>query len=96
VNATHTNFTYKNAGNQPQGIIQVGVKLAASGLVKFKAKGKNGTYSVVAANLPLHATFILDPPTAATGECAESTWPAVAPAKPSCVVASAGNTVKCK
>jgi hypothetical protein len=98
VNGSHTSFTYKNPGTHPQGIIQVGVKLSTSvpGFTKFKAKGKNSTYPVVTANLPLHVTLILDPPTAATGECTESTWPATPPAKPSCAAVSGGKTVKCK
>ena len=74
------------------------VKVSASipGAIKFKVKGKNGTYPVMTGNLPLHATLVLDPPTAATGECIEATWPATAPAKPSCATASSGATVKCK
>jgi hypothetical protein len=98
VNGSQTSWTYKNPGTRPDGIIQVGVKTSASlpGLVKLKAKGKNSTYTVATANLPLQATFILDPPTAATGECVEWIFPATFPAKPSCSVASAGNTVKCK
>jgi hypothetical protein len=98
VNGSATSWTYKNPGSHPQKIILVGVKKVPSvpGLVKFKVKGKNGSYQVNTANLPLHATLILDPPTAATGECVEATWPATPPAKPSCLTASSGATVKCK
>ncbi len=98
VNGSHTTWTYKNPGTQPQGIILVGVKTIPKtpGLVKFKVKGKNGSYPVVTTNLPLHATLILDPPYASTGECVEATWTATPPAKPSCVTASGGATVRCK
>ena len=98
VNGSLTNFTYKNPGTHPDGIIQVGVKVITKtpGMVKFKAKGKDHPYPVVTANLPLQATLILDPPNATTGECVEATWPAAPPAKPSCLVASNGATVKCK
>jgi hypothetical protein len=98
VNGSQTSFTYKNPGNHPDGITTVGVKMITKtpNMVKVKVKAKNGTYPVNTANLPLHATVVLDPPTAATGECIEATWPATAPVKPSCVSASGGATVKCK
>ena len=96
VNGAATAWTYKNPGTQPEGITTVGVKTIASvpGLVKFKVKGKNGTYLV--ALLPLQATLLLDPPVAATGQCIETTFPASPPARPSCVVAGGGTVVKCK
>jgi hypothetical protein len=65
-------------------------------MVKVKAKGSNGSYPAAAANLPLHATLVLDPPAAATGECLEATWPATPLAKPSCVLVGAGATVRCR
>ena len=101
VNGAGTGWTYKNPGNQPQGITIVGLKTVTSlpGLVKFKAKGKNGAYPVDTGNLtalPLKGTLILDPPIGATGQCIEATFSAVPPARPSCVVAGAGTLVKCK
>ena len=64
VNGSHTTWTYKNPGTDPNGFTVVGVKTTPSkpGLVKLKAKGKNGAYAVHTNHLPLHATFILDPP----------------------------------
>jgi hypothetical protein len=97
-NGSGTSWTYKNPLGDSNGFTVVGVKTTPSkpGLVKVKAKGKNGSYAVHQNHLPLQATFILDPPTADTGECIEALWPAAYPVKPSCSVASAGNTVKCK
>jgi len=98
-NSSLTSFTYKNnAGTHPDGITLASVKRLAitPGKVKFKAKGKNGTYSAATANLPLTAILVLDPPAAATGECVEATWPAIPVARPSCVLASNGASVKCK
>jgi hypothetical protein len=98
VNGSGTSWTYKNPLGDSNGLITVGVKTTPSkpGLVKVKAKGKNSDYTVHQNHLPLQVTFILDPPTAETGECIESLWPALFPTKPSCSVASAGGTVKCK
>jgi hypothetical protein len=98
VNGSGTSWTYKNPGTDPYGFTVVGVKTTPSkpGLVKVKAKGKDSAYAVHTNHLPLQATFILDPPTADTGECIEAIWPAAFPVKPSCSVASNGNTVKCK
>jgi hypothetical protein len=101
VNLTGTTWTYKAVGTQPQGITTVGLKTIPKtpGLVKFKVKGKNGTYAVDTLNpavLPLRATLILDPPAATTGQCIELTFPATPPARPSCSVAGPGTVVKCK
>jgi uncharacterized delta-60 repeat protein len=88
--------TYKNAGTNPDGITLVQVKTVPSrpGLVRFKVTAKNGVYPVVAANLPLHATFVLDPPVATSGQCVEASWPG--PTSPSCAVAGGGAVVKCR
>lgn len=101
VNGTGRTWTYRAAGTQPQGITTVGLKTVSKtpGLVKFKVKGKNGTYAVDTLNpavLPLRATLILDPPAATTGQCIELTFPATPPARPSCRVAGPGTVVKCK
>lgn len=39
------------------------------GLVRVKVTGKRGAYPVAAASLPLTGIVVLDPPTAATGQC---------------------------
>jgi hypothetical protein len=66
------------------------------GKYKWAVKGKNGSYIVNTANLPLTGTLVIDVPYAETGQCGEATFPATPPAKPSCAVASAGKTVRCK
>ena len=95
-NGAGTAWTYKNPGNQPQGITTVGVKTIPSlpGLVKFKVKGKDGAYLVDL--LPVQATLILDPTAATTGQCIDATFTAIPPERPSCVVAGSGTVVKCK
>ena len=40
--------------------------------------------------------LILDPPLGPTGQCLEAVFPAVPPARPSCVVAGGGTVVRCK
>jgi cysteine-rich repeat protein len=98
VNASATNWTYKNPGTHPQGLTVIGVKTTASapGLVKAKAKGKNASYPVTPTNLPLVATLVLDPPTAATGLCIEAVWSATPPALPSCSLAAPGAVARCR
>jgi len=59
-------------------------------------KGKNGNYPVNGANLPLVGTIVIDVPNATTGQCGEAKFPAVPPAKPSCLSTSGGKTIKCK
>ncbi len=100
-NGSGTSFTYKNAGTVVpliNGINKVQIKAIPSTPGKFKTsvKGKNGTYPVNSANLPLVGTIVIDPPFASTGQCGEAQFPAAPPAKPSCITVGAGKTVKCK
>ena len=99
VNGSGTSWTYKNAGTMVplvNGITSVQIKrLATPGQFKTKVKGKNGSYAVNTANLPLMATVVIDPPFASTGQCGEAGF-GVPPAQPSCLALSGGNTVKCK
>jgi hypothetical protein len=101
VNGSGTSWTYKNPGTQAEGITTVGLRTRPSvpGLVKFKAKGKNGAYVVDPAAmgvLPVQATLILDPPLGATGQCLDVVFAAIPPARPSCGVAGGGSVVRCK
>ncbi len=101
VNGSNTSFTYKNAGTSVpliNGINKVQVKTYPStpGKVKTQVKGKNGTYAINPANLPLVGTIVIDVPFASTGQCGEAMFPLAPPAKPSCIALSGGNTVKCK
>ncbi len=101
VNGSGTSWTYKNAGTVVpliNGIQKMQLKKQSSppGKYKFGVKGKNGTYPVNPANLPLVGTIVIDVPYAATGQCGEAMFPATPPAKPSCLSVSAGKTIKCK
>ena len=78
----------------PGGITALSVKDLSKkqpGLVRVKVTGKRGAYPVDTASLPLAATFVLDPPTAETGQCAVATF--IAPSQ-SC--APRGRGVKCR
>lgn len=59
-------------------------------------KGKNGSYPVNTAKLPLVPLIVIDPPFATTGQCGEATFPLAPPAKPSCLATGGGSTVTCK
>jgi hypothetical protein len=99
VNSTTTKFTYKNSGISPNPLIDginkttVGLSTKTPGLVKWTTGGKNGSYGpIVASDLPIKATLILDvPPHEATSQCGETNFTTA-----TCVMASAGNTVKCQ
>ncbi len=101
VNGSGTSWTYKNAGTVVpliNGIQKMQLKAVTSvpGKYKFGVKGKNGSYPINPANLPLVGTIVIDVPYAATGQCGEAQFPAAPPARPSCVSVSGGKTVKCK
>jgi hypothetical protein len=101
VNGSATTFTYLNAGTViplPQGIKKFGLKRSTKtlGLIKFSITGKNGSYPVNTANLPLVGTIILDVPFATTGLCGESLFPGTPNPLSSCAVVSSGNVVRCK
>jgi parallel beta-helix repeat protein len=77
----------------PQGVTRVVIKDRSSGtpgLVQFGVKGKDGAFAVQSANLPLTGYFVLDPPTAETGQCGEVSFPA-----PDSSCTADGRTVKC-
>ena len=93
-NGSGTTFSYRNSSRTIpaiEGIYRVIVKQSAGapGLVRFSVSGKGGSYAVAPADLPLTATFILDPPYAATNQCGEATFPA------SCSYVESG-AVKCQ
>jgi hypothetical protein len=101
INGSATAFTYITSGTivpLPQGIKKFGIKRSTkvTGLLKFSVTGKNGSYAVNTANLPLTGTIILDVPFATTGLCGESEWPGPPNPLGVCSSASAGNVVKCK
>jgi hypothetical protein len=62
----------------PAGITRVAIRdlsKKSPGLVQFSVKGRRGAYIVDPTNLPLTGLFVLDPPTAETGQCAQASFP---------------------
>jgi hypothetical protein len=94
-----TSYLYRNAGGFPpliEGIhrIQLRRSLVNPSLIKFTILGKNGSYAVNPANLPLKATVVLNPPFAANNQCGEAVFPGP---RPICTYSPAGQgVVKCK
>lgn len=60
----------------------------------FRILGRNGTYDVAAATLPLQATLILTPPFTATGQCGETLFGD--PPGPACKAIGARPVVSCR
>jgi parallel beta-helix repeat protein len=89
-----TSWKYLNRNaTPPGGIIALTVKDLSTkepGRLRVRAIGRRGGYPVDGASLPLTGLFVLDPPTAATGQCGVATF--VAPPQ-SC--AADGAVVKC-
>lgn len=85
-------FVYRNRGAEPLGgLVRVVLrKTSVPGGVRFVVRGKLGTYPVAAAELPLHATVILDAPFATTGACAET------PSAGACAARAGGSSVRCR
>jgi parallel beta-helix repeat protein len=78
----------------PAGITTVTVKDVSKkqpGLLKVKVVGKRGTYLVDTASLPLTGLLILDPPTAASGQCGVATF-----VGPEQACTTDGKGVKCR
>jgi len=93
-NAALTTWRYRNASASPvNGIKRVVLRAvpAVPGKYRWTVNGKNGTYAVDTANLPLTAVLVIDPPFAETGQCGET---AFGPA--GCSIKAAGSTVMCK
>ena len=86
VNKAGTAWTYKNKAGLG-GIIKVQVKtIGTPGTLQFVVIGKNGSFPVAPADLPLHATMAFDPmPTA--GLCGEAVH--------ACSFNTKGNTLHC-
>jgi hypothetical protein len=92
---TGTRFVYKKGAPTIADPIQ-GVTISTSprtpGVYKFSIKGKNGAFPVTPGQVPLHGTFVIDSPTAETGQCAE----VVFPASTSCKFNPPQSSVVCK
>jgi parallel beta-helix repeat protein len=64
----------------PAGIASVTIRdlsRKVPGLVQFSVKGRRSAYPADPAKLPLTGLFVLDPPTAETGQCGEAAFPPV-------------------
>jgi parallel beta-helix repeat protein len=89
-----TSWKYVNKSATPPGGITALTLTDKSkkqpGLVQVTVTGR-GTYSVDPSSLPLTGLFVLDPPTAATGQCGTATFTAP---RQSCT--TNGKSVKCK
>jgi cysteine-rich repeat protein len=97
VNKAGTTWTYRNGLGGILGIFRVTVKIVneTSGLIEFSVSGKNGSYPVPPANLPLRATLVIDAPLATTGQCGEARFPGPSPT-PTCNFSVSGKTLTCK
>lgn len=100
VNRSGTSWRYRNVGRAVplvDGITNAQLKAFTStpGKYKFTVRGKNGSYAVNTANLPLTGTLVIDVPYATTGQCGEAAF-SIAPAKPNCAVTGAGKNVRCR
>jgi hypothetical protein len=95
INGAGTKWTYVNKTGI-SGIVKVGISNKNSpktpGRVTFKVTGKNGSYIVVSANIPLTAALAVDTP---AGDCALATFPGPHP-EPVCGFNASGATLTCK
>ena len=66
------------------------------GLLKFVLVGRNGSYGVAPANIPIRVTVVIDPPVAMTGQCAEAVFPGPPPLVPTCTMAPDGSVLICR
>ena len=91
-NSAATKWSYRNPTGT-QGITRAGVKLSSTppGTVKVSIVGRDGAYPV--APLPPTVTVILDPPFAASGQCAEVAFTGPGPV---CRGNASGSTVTCR
>jgi hypothetical protein len=98
-NKTGTAWTYVNptSGNT-RGIYSVTIRETSaddSVLLSFTAKGRRGAYAVGTADLPLSTQFILDSPTADTGQCGEARFTGPRPV-PLCTFNRSASTLTCR
>jgi hypothetical protein len=94
-NPPGTRFVYKN-GSPTQANPILGITLSTSprtpGVYKFTVRAKNGEFPTTVSEVPLRSTVIIDTPFAATGQCAEVTFPSAA----SCKFNPSLSSVTCK
>src|SRR5581483_2697858 len=77
-NPTNTRWVYKGGSPTPANPIS-GITVSTSprtpGVYKFAVRGKNGSFPTTPSDTPLRGTFVIDQPTADTGQCSEISSP---------------------
>jgi len=101
VDSGGTTWRYKNAAGTILGIRRVllrdisnAVGNTVRGRLRFVVMGRSGSYQTDASKMPLRGMVVLDPPTAATGECGEAVFPG--PPGGTCVFNSVGSMLRCR
>ncbi|HZR79474.1 MAG TPA: hypothetical protein VFD92_00130 [Candidatus Binatia bacterium] len=83
-NPTNTRWVYKGGSPTPANPIS-GITVSTSprtpGVYKFAVRGKNGSFPTTPSDTPLRGTFVIDQPTADTGQCSEITFSSPAACK---------------
>jgi hypothetical protein len=77
VNKKGDAWTYVNRGPNPiAGVTGIAFRKSGSApnLYKWTVRGKNASLAVTPASVPLGGTFVIDSPTAETGQCAETSF----------------------
>src|SRR5262249_40623861 len=98
VNLTQTMFLYRHNGKvvpPDDGINKVVLTRVAGpspGHLRFSITGKNGSYGVSPAKLPLKVTLVIDAPLAMSGQCGEALFPGL-PHQPTCRFNAKGATL---
>jgi hypothetical protein len=93
-NGASTKFKYRNGSASLIGGIKsllLASNVATPGTLKATVRGKRGSYAVAAAQLPVKATLVIDPPTASTGQCGESQF-----SRASCKFNASGSDLTCQ
>jgi hypothetical protein len=65
-------------------------------VLSLRGRGTWSTGPPPESNLPLEATVVLDPPFAATGQCAELVFPGPPRVQPACTLQRSGSSVTCR
>jgi hypothetical protein len=91
-NPSGTRFVWRDRSSQPiGGLTSITVRATAAGVVTFSVTGKDASYPVGPADLPLRGTLVLDSPIATGGQCGETLAPPM-----QCKRSANGASVVCK
>jgi hypothetical protein len=74
------------------------VKILGSGpgRIAFKVVAKNASLPVTGSDLPLTATFVLDPPQSTVARCGDARFPGPLGVAPACEIDAAVTRVRCR